>query len=59
VQLHRKYSKRKQLCPPHSPIAVNATEGGYYVASCLMCGLRGPAREDVLKAKQALDPTWD
>jgi hypothetical protein len=56
---HRKPSIRKQLCPPHSPIAVDASVGGYYVASCMTCELRGPGREDVLKAKQALDPTWD
>lgn len=51
-------SSKKRPCPPHGPIVVEATEGGYYVASCLTCGVLGPAREDSLKAKLAFDQTW-
>jgi hypothetical protein len=59
MRRHLRPFRRKRRCPPHGPIAVNATVGGYYVASCMKCGLRGPMREDPQKAKQALDPTWD
>jgi hypothetical protein len=45
-------------CPPHSPIVVEASEGGYYAASCLACGARGPEREDVWEAKAAFDEAF-
>ena len=45
-------------CPPHGPIVVDASEEGYYVASCLTCKVVGPEREDALKAKLAFDETW-
>ena len=53
----RPKSSRRKPCPPHGPILVGASGGGYYVASCLACRLAGPAREDTLKAKLAFDET--
>ena len=49
---------RNMPCPPHRPIVVEPSEEGYYVASCLMCGVVGPEREDARKAKLAFDQTW-
>ena len=49
---------RKKPCPPHGPFVVDASEGGYYVACCLKCGLAGSAQEDALKAKLAFEKTW-
>ena len=42
-------------CPPHGPLVVSASEDGYYSASCLKCGARGPEREDGWEAKVAFD----
>ena len=42
-------------CPPHSPILVEASGEGYYVARCLACGLRGPEREGDREGKVAFD----
>ena len=42
-------------CPPHSPILVEASGEGSYVARCLACGLSGPEREDDWRAKLAFD----
>lgn len=47
--------ERRTSCPPHGPIMVDVSESGYYVASCLACGLRGPEREDGWEAKAAFD----
>ena len=49
---------RRMPCPPHGPIVVDATEEGYYVASCMTCKVVGPEREDALKAKLAFDQAW-
>jgi hypothetical protein len=57
MQAFPKPSRRKP-CPPHGPIVIDASEGGYFVASCLACGLVGPVREDVTKAKLAFDQKW-
>ena len=42
-------------CPPHTPLLIEASEEGYYVARCLACGLSGPEREDGWEAKVAFD----
>jgi len=42
-------------CPPHTPILIEASRGGNYVARCLACGVRGPEREDDWEAKLAFD----
>ena len=42
-------------CPPHGPVMVAASEEGYYSASCLACGVRGPERGDGWEAKLAFD----
>ena len=42
-------------CPPHGPIMVAASDEGFYAASCLACGIRGPEREDGWEAKLAFD----
>ena len=42
-------------CPPHSPILVEASGEGSYVARCLACGLRGAEQEDAWEAKLAFD----
>ena len=42
-------------CPPHGPLAVAASEEGHYSASCLVCGARGPEREDAWEARLAFD----
>jgi hypothetical protein len=49
---------RRMPCPPHGPIVVDASEEGYYVASCMTFKVVGPGREDTLKAKLAFDETW-
>lgn len=46
---------RRASCPPHSPILIDAFEGGYHVASCLACGLSGPERKNGWEAKAAFD----
>jgi hypothetical protein len=42
-------------CSPHSPVLVEASEEGSYLARCLACGLSGPKREDDWRAKRAFD----
>jgi hypothetical protein len=42
-------------CPPHTPLLIEASKEGYYVAQCLACGLSGPEREDDWEAKLAFD----
>ncbi len=54
----RRGATRRGSCPPHGPILVDASEGSYYVASCLGCGLRGPEREDGREAKLAFDEAF-
>jgi hypothetical protein len=39
----------------HSPLVGEATEEGSYTLRCLACGVEGPEREDILKAKLAFD----
>jgi len=51
-------SRGRRLCPPHGPHLVDVVEAGSYVAQCLVCGLVGPVRKDVLEAKLAFDETW-
>ncbi len=53
----RRHRGRSGRCPPHGPILVDASEEGYYVASCLACGAAGPEREDGWEAKLAFDET--
>jgi hypothetical protein len=48
-------SSRRKPCPPHGVIVVESSFEGYYMASCLVCGLEGPTREDALRAKLAFD----
>lgn len=55
AERHAGPGERRTSCPPHGPIMVDASESGYYVASCLACGLRGPEREDGWEAKAAFD----
>ncbi len=49
---------REKPCPPHGPIQVQAVDEGTYVASCLVCGLAGPQREDGWEAKLAFDEAF-
>jgi hypothetical protein len=56
ARVHR--GQRASSCPPHSPVVVEASEGGYYAATCLACGSRGPEREDVWEAKSAFDEAF-
>ena len=51
-------SRGRKSCPPHGPHVVDVVEIGSYVAHCLVCGLVGPVRKDVLEAKLAFDETW-
>ena len=53
----RKRRSGSDRCPPHGPIMVAASEEGYYLASCLACGVAGPQREDGWEAKLAFDET--
>ena len=48
----------RRPCPPHGPHLVAIVEVGSCVAQCLVCGLVGPVRKDVLEAKLAFDETW-
>ena len=45
----------REVCPPHGPLTVSASEDGHYATSCLRCGTRGPEREDGWEAKLAFD----
>ena len=54
----RVHRSQRASCPPHSPIVVEASEEGYYAASCLACGARGPEREDGWEAKAAFDEAF-
>jgi hypothetical protein len=47
--------RRRKRCPPHGPLVGEATEEGSYTLRCLACGVEGPEREDLLKAKLAFD----
>jgi hypothetical protein len=49
---------RKKSCPPHGPIQVQAVDEGARVASCLVCGLAGPKRENSWEAKLAFDEAF-
>jgi hypothetical protein len=44
--------------PRHSPLVGEATEEGSYTIRCLVCGVEGPERKDILKAKLAFDETF-
>jgi hypothetical protein len=46
---------RTKTCPPHTPLLLQATEDGHRVVRCLACGLLGPKRESVSKARLALE----
>jgi len=45
-------------CPPHGPLLINVSEKNVYVTSCLVCGLRGPERQDGWQAKLAFDESF-
>jgi hypothetical protein len=47
--------RRRNRCPPHTPLIVQSTGDGHYVAQCLTCGLAGPERKSTSKAWQAFD----
>ena len=50
----RQRAPRKH-CPPHTPaITISVPEGGYQT-ECLVCGKRGPRRENSVEAKEAFD----
>jgi hypothetical protein len=57
IRRHRGRTERGS-CPPHTPIMVSVSEEGYYLATCLACGLAGPKREDAWEAKQAFDESF-
>jgi hypothetical protein len=46
-------SRRRYRCPPHTPLLVQSSGDGHYVARCLACGLGGPERKDTWKARLA------
>ena len=48
-----KVSRRSKYCPPHTPLLIQSSGDGHYVARCLACGLGGPDREDASKARLA------
>jgi hypothetical protein len=48
-------SRSGRCYPRHSPLVGEATEEGSYTLRCLACGVKGPEREDTLKAKLAFD----
>jgi hypothetical protein len=48
----------RRPCPLHGPHLVDVVESGSYVAQCLVCGMVGLLRKDVLEAKLAFDETW-
>jgi hypothetical protein len=48
-------SSRRRSCPPHTPLLVQSSGDGHYVARCLACGLVGPDREDASKARLAFE----
>ena len=50
--------RRRKRCPRHGPLVGEATEEGSYTLRCLACGVKGPEREDTLKAKLAFDETF-
>ena len=50
---------RTKPCPPHTPLLVQATEDGYHVARCLVCGLQGPKRENSSKARLAFEESYN
>jgi len=50
-----KSSRRRKSCPPHTPLLVQCSGEGHYVAQCLACGLEGPDREDASKARLAFE----
>jgi hypothetical protein len=47
--------RRRDRCPPHTPLLVQGTGDGHYVARCLACGLGGPERANASKARLAFD----
>ncbi len=51
-------SRSGRRCPRHGPLVGEATEEGFYTLRCLACGVKGPEREDTLKAKLAFDETF-
>jgi len=57
MQASSKPSKTKP-CPPHTPLLLQATEDGYRVARCLVCGLLGPKRENSSKARLAFEESY-
>jgi hypothetical protein len=52
------FHRRQKPCPPHGPILIEAIEATTYAATCLMCGLAGPEREDGWEAKLAFDASF-
>jgi hypothetical protein len=44
--------------PRHGPLVGEATEEGSYIIRCLACGVEGPERKGILKAKLAFDDTF-
>ena len=51
-------SRSGRRYPGHGPLVREATEEGFYTLRCLACGVKGPEREDTLKAKLAFDETF-
>ncbi len=51
-------SRSGRRYPRHGPLVGEATEEGSYTLRCLACGVKGPEREDTLKAKLAFDETF-
>jgi hypothetical protein len=49
---------RTKSCPPHTPLQLQATEDGYRVARCLVCGLLGPKQENSSKARLAFEDSY-
>ena len=51
-------SRSGRRYPRHGPLVGEATEEGSYTLRCLACGVKGPEREDTLKAKLAFEETF-
>jgi hypothetical protein len=50
--------RRGRRRPRHIPLVAEATEEGSHTLRCLVCGVKGPEKEDILKAKLAFDEAF-
>jgi len=45
--------RRRNHCPPHTPLLIQSSGDGHYIARCLACGVGGPERNNTWKARLA------